>query len=163
MGEAEALAMTNESELDGRAGRLIEQALALDPNSGKALFFGAAAAVRRGQLALGQERFQKILSMNPPQGIRPILQQQIDGLDRKLGGGRLPMATSTCRRKPSSRSCAPQIPTPRCASTSSSLPHLSQGTPDAATPLFVFVRDPGQPGPPLAAKRLAAVSRRMWN
>jgi cytochrome c-type biogenesis protein CcmH len=33
-------------------------------------------------------------------------------------------------------------------------PALSKTAPDAA-PLFVFVRDPAQPGPPLAAKRLA--------
>ena len=31
-GEAEALALTDENELDGRAGRLIERALAVDPN-----------------------------------------------------------------------------------------------------------------------------------
>jgi cytochrome c-type biogenesis protein CcmH len=34
-------------------------------------------------------------------------------------------------------------------------PALSKSAPDAA-PLFVFVRDPGRPGPPLAAKRLAS-------
>ncbi|HEY1492847.1 MAG TPA: hypothetical protein VGF35_09480, partial [Steroidobacteraceae bacterium] len=44
IGEAEALALSDESELAGRAGRLIEQALVLQPGSGKALFFGAAAA-----------------------------------------------------------------------------------------------------------------------
>src|SRR6266480_489069 len=47
-GEAEALALTDESELNGRAGRLIERALALAPDSGKALFFGGAVAARRG-------------------------------------------------------------------------------------------------------------------
>ena len=87
VGEAEALTMADESELDGRAGRIIEQALALDPNSGKALFFGAAAAVRRGELALGKERFEKLLSMNPPEQIRPILQQQIDGLTQRMAAG----------------------------------------------------------------------------
>ena len=86
VGEAEALTMSDEAELDGRAGRIIEQALVLDPNSGKALFFGAAAAVRRGDLALGKERFQKLLSMNPPEAIRPILQQQIDALERRMAG-----------------------------------------------------------------------------
>jgi cytochrome c-type biogenesis protein CcmH len=85
VGEAESLTMNDEKELDGRAGRLIEQALALDPNSGKALFFGAAAAVRRGELALGKERFQKLLSLNPPEQIRPILEQQIAAIDQRLG------------------------------------------------------------------------------
>ena len=39
-GQAEALVLSDESELDGRAGRLFEQALALEPDSGKALFSG---------------------------------------------------------------------------------------------------------------------------
>jgi cytochrome c-type biogenesis protein CcmH len=156
VGEAEALTMADENELDGRAGRLIEKALALDPNSGKALFFGAAAAVRRGELALGKERFQKLLSLNPPEQIRPILEQQIASIDQRLAGG---------------TGAAPHAAGPSAASASTSAtpaaggaevrvhielsPQLSKSAPDAA-PLFVFVRDPDQPGPPLAAKRLAS-------
>ena len=86
VGEAEALTMNDESELTGRAGRLIEQALQIDPTYAKALFFGGAAAARRGELALGKERFQKLLSLNPPEGIKPILQQQIDAIDQQMSG-----------------------------------------------------------------------------
>ena len=155
VGEAEALTMADESELDGRAGRIIEQALVLDPNSGKALFFGAAAAVRRGELALGKERFEKLLSMNPPEQIRPILQQQIDGLTQRIaaaanGGPAMTGANGGGGPAP-----------PNAANSNAAVrvhielsPALSKAAPDAA-PLFVFVRDPGQPGPPLAAKRLA--------
>jgi cytochrome c-type biogenesis protein CcmH len=158
VGEAEALTMSDESELDGRAGRIIEQALALDPNSGKALFFGAAAAVRRGELALGKERFEKLLSMNPPEQIRPILQQQIDGLTQRIAaagnGGAGPAMGGATASSPGA--------TPANAANANAAvrvhielsPALSKNAPDAA-PLFVFVRDPGQPGPPLAAKRLA--------
>ena len=85
-GEAEALALNDESELDGRAGRLIEQALALEPDSGKALFLGAAVAARRGELPLARERFAKLLALNPPQGIRPMIEQQIAAIDEKLAG-----------------------------------------------------------------------------
>ncbi len=166
VGEAEALTMSDEAELDGRAGRIIEQALTLDPNSGKALFFGAAAAVRRGDLALGKARFEKLLSLNPPEAIRPILQQQIAGLEQRManagsggvgtgGAGNGPMASG------SASSSAPTA-SPTSANAGSAAvrvhielsPALSKTAPDAA-PLFVFVRDPGQPGPPLAAKRLA--------
>ena len=83
-GEAEALALSDESELDGRAGRLFEQALALEPDSGKALFFGAAVAGRRGDLPLARQRFAKLLSLNPPQAIRPMIEQQIAAIDEKL-------------------------------------------------------------------------------
>ena len=160
VGEAETLTMSNESELDGRAGRLVEQALALDPTSGKALFFGAAAAVRRGQLALGRERFQKLLGMNPPEAIRPILEQQIAAIDQRLAGN-APSGTA-------SGNATPGAPVTASASTAEAnkesaavrvhidlSPQLSKAAADAA-PLFVFVRDPGQPGPPLAAKRLAS-------
>jgi cytochrome c-type biogenesis protein CcmH len=153
VGQAEALTMSDESELDGRAGHLIEQALALDPNSGKALFFGAAAAVRRGQLALGRERFAKLLDQNPPDAIRPILQQQIAALDARLAGS----AAGANAAAPSASSAS----TPGTGANTAAVrvhielsPKLSQVAADAA-PLFVFVRDPGQPGPPLAAKRLA--------
>jgi cytochrome c-type biogenesis protein CcmH len=163
VGEAEALTMGNEAELDGRAGRIIEQALVLDPNSGKALFFGAAAAVRRGDLALGKERFQKLLSMNPPEAIRPILQQQIDGLERRMadnGKGGAAAATGGAI----TAGAAGPTEGGRASDAANSgaavrvhidlSPALSKSAPDAA-PLFVFVRDPAQPGPPLAAKRLA--------
>jgi len=76
-GEAETLALTDESELNGRAGRLIERALVLAPDSGKALFFGAAVAARRGDLPLARERFVKLLGMDPPANVRPLIEQQI--------------------------------------------------------------------------------------
>ena len=157
VGEAEALTMSDEAELDGRAGRIIEQALVLDPNSGKALFFGAAAAVRRGDLALGKERFQKLLSMNPPEAIRPILQQQIDGLERRMAG-----TGDAGAAAPVGGGASAANGTIAAAANSAAVrvhielsPELSKTAPDAA-PLFVFVRDPAQPGPPLAAKRLAS-------
>jgi len=85
-GEGEALALSDESELDGRAGRLFEQALALEPRSAKALFFGAAVATRRGDLPLARERFAKLLELDPPQAIRPMIEQQITAIDEKLSG-----------------------------------------------------------------------------
>ena len=151
VGEAEALTMSDEKELDGRAGRIIEQALALDPNSGKALFFGAAAAVRRGELALGKERFQKLLSQNPPEQIRPILEQQIAAIDQRLasngqGGGATGSAATAVATD--SKGAAVRVHIDLS-------PQLSKTASDGA-PLFVFVRDPEQRGPPLAAKRLAS-------
>jgi cytochrome c-type biogenesis protein CcmH len=86
VGLGEALALENEAHLDGRAGRIFEQALALDPTSGKALFYGAATALRRGDLALARQRFTSLLALNPPADIRPLLQAQIDAIDRQLAG-----------------------------------------------------------------------------
>lgn len=148
-GEAEALALSDESELDGRAGRLIERALAIDPDSGKALFFGATTAERRGDLPLARQRFAKLLTMNPPDNLRPMLEQQLRGIDQKLAAG--PASASPAAKGPSS------APSPANGGAvvrvnvtlSSAIPRVSDGV-----PLFVFVRDPQQAGPPLAVKRL---------
>ena len=84
VGEAEAMILIRDSSLDGEAGRLIEQALLIDPNSPKALFFGAAAALRRGDLPLARARFVKLLAMNPPEKVKVVLKQEIAGIDSKL-------------------------------------------------------------------------------
>ena len=158
VGEAEALTMNDEAELQGQAGRLIEQALTLDPDSPKALFFGGAAAIRRGELALGKERFQRLLSLNPPEAIKPILQQQIDSIDQRIAA-----ANGTAPPKGAAGAPVAANATATAANTGNTAvrvhielsPTLSKDSSDAA-PLFVFVRDPGQPGPPLAVKRLAS-------
>jgi len=143
-GEAEALTLTDESELTGRAARLIERALTLAPDSGKALFYGAAVAERRGDLALARARFAKLLSLNPPADVRPVIEQQISALDARLAAGPAAAASAT---PPAGNAAAAQV---RVNVT------LAPGLAAAAgsAPLFVFVRDPGRPGPPLAVKRL---------
>jgi cytochrome c-type biogenesis protein CcmH len=148
-GEAEALALSDESELDGRAGRLFEQALALDPDSGKTLFFAAAVAARRGDLPLARQRFAKLLSLNPPQAIRPMIEQQIAAIDEKLSGS--PTKAAAVQQGESAGAAGTAaMPTVRVNVTLA--PSLESAAGAAA--LFVFVRDPARGGPPLAVKRL---------
>jgi cytochrome c-type biogenesis protein CcmH len=148
-GEAEALALSDESELDGRAGRLFEQALALEPDSAKALFFGGAVAARRGDLPLARQRFAKLLSLNPPQAIRPMIEQQIAAIDEKLTA--TPTSAAAVQQgHPTPAVDAAGAPTVRVNVTLS--PSLASAA--GASPLFVFVRDSAQAGPPLAVKRL---------
>ncbi len=151
IGQAEALALGDETELDRRAGRLVEQALALDPDSGKALFFGAAAAMRRGELPVARERFVKLLSLNPPDNIKPLLQKQIEAIDQRLAGGPAQDAGARPAARP---------PVAAATDTGAKVrinvmlaPGLAQSA-SGSSPLFVFVRDPQRPGPPLAVKRL---------
>ena len=87
VGEAEAISLINDAQITGQAGQLIERALAIDPTSPQALFFGAAAALRRGELPLARARFSKLLALNPPQRIKTILEQEISGIDRQLAAG----------------------------------------------------------------------------
>lgn len=149
VGEAQALAMSDPAELDGRAARLIERALVVAPDSTKALFFGAAVAARRGDLPLARQRFTRVLASNPPDAVRSFLEQQITAIDRQLdAAGAAPSAAP-----PNAVSPAP------AAATSVRVrimlaPALKESA--GAFPLFVFVRDPAHPGPPLAVRRLAS-------
>ncbi|HKT74631.1 MAG TPA: hypothetical protein VJQ47_17225 [Steroidobacteraceae bacterium] len=161
VGEAEALALSDETELDRRAGRLVERALAVDPSSGKALFFGAAAALRRNDLPLARERFAKLLSFNPPESIRPMIEQQIAAIDQRLSGhaaaGEAPAAgmSGPVAARAAQAGSAAGVGTNAAVRVQVTLsPELAAAARDA--PLFVFVRDPAQPGPPLAVKRLSS-------
>lgn len=161
VGLAEALVLTDETELDGRAGQYIEKALELDPKSGKAQFYGAAAALRRGDLRLARERFTALLSLDPPANVRPIIEQQIAAIDERLGAaGTSGGSGETTRSAPASASAAatpsaPAKPVPSVRVRVTLSPKLS-GSVTADAPLFVLVRDPRQAGPPLAVKRLSS-------
>ena len=87
IGQAEALTLMDDTALNGEAGRLIERALQIDPSSPQALFFGAAAALRRGELPLARARFAKLLALNPPASIKTILEREISAIDQKIGAG----------------------------------------------------------------------------
>lgn len=149
IGMAEVLASMDERELTGRAGELFERALALDPKAAKALFFGAVVAMRRGDLPLARARFASLLQLNPPESIRPLLEQQVAALDRQIAAG---PAAGAAAAAPAAVAAAP--------ATASVRVKVSAGADVIAhagdAPLFVFVRDPDSPGPPLAVKRLAA-------
>jgi cytochrome c-type biogenesis protein CcmH len=160
VGEAEALVLSDASQIDGRAGRLVEQALAIDTSSGKALFYGAASAERRGDLPTARDRFTRLLALNPPANVRPLIEQQIEAINQQMGGaaGRQPAAPSQGANKaPSSvaDSGASSAGTPAVRVTVTLAPKLAASASGTA-PLFVFVRDPQQPGPPLAVKRLTS-------
>jgi cytochrome c-type biogenesis protein CcmH len=152
LGLAEVLISQDDTALVGRAGQLVERALMLAPTSPKALFYGAAAAIQRKQLPLARERFVTLLAENPPENVRPIIQQQIDAIDQALGGGTKPAADAPTG--PAAAATA-DATTARVRINITVAPSLKLGD-EAHAPLFVFVRDPRAAGPPLAVKRLAA-------
>lgn len=170
VGLAEALAVQDETQLEGRAGDLIERALELDPTAGKALFYGGAAALRRGDLPKARQRFAALLLLDPPENVKEVIQQQITAIDQQMGGAPAGAGNVAASPQPSAPAVAtsPPPPAPNASEnttaanagpvavkvTVSLSPKLSADLP-ASAPLFVFVRDPNQPGPPLAVKRLS--------
>lgn len=180
VGLAEGLAVEDESSLAGRAGQLIEKALAIDPTSAKALFMGAAAALHRGDLPLARQRFAALLALDPPDAVKSLIEQQVSAIDHQLasnGAGAGPPAAGGASAggagvPAGAASAAGEGQAPGVARST------GMGDPPAAAaqraairirvalspklgyeqtegvPLYVFVRDPKQPGPPLAVKRL---------
>jgi cytochrome c-type biogenesis protein CcmH len=180
LGMGEALVLGDENELSGRGGKLIEQAIALEPQNGRALFYGAAAALRRNELPLARQRFVDMLALNPPDNVRPILEQQIGLIDQKLGQdgqsgetspstgpaagqgagqGRgpavaaVPGSSGSNPQQAANESATGAVPPVRVRVT---LAAKLNGNELSSSPLFVLVRDPRQAGPPLAVKRLRA-------
>ena len=138
LGEAQALMLTQQHALTGHAGDLVERALAHAPNDPQALFFGAVVALHRGEWVLARRRFTRVLALAPPPDIRHIVTQQLAAIDQHLG-----------TKTPISPSAGSAVIRVRLELS----PALAHAAPHSA-PLFVFVRDPHHPGPPLAVKRL---------
>lgn len=148
----EALALTDEASLTGRAGKLFESVLSKEPNHPKALWYGGIASLRSGDLRQGRDRFQMLMAQNPPPEVRGVLERQIQDLDEQLGEGGKASATPPA----SGAQAAPAVAGSRAIPISISLsPQLSQQVP-AAMSLFVLARDPSGGGPPLAVKRHTA-------
>jgi cytochrome c-type biogenesis protein CcmH len=150
-GWAEALVLSDPAEIEGRASRLFEQALAIDPDERRALFFTALAAQRRGETDLAIRRYQRLIDLGAPDNVRPILEQQIATL-RALPPA-APGAAGPAPAGASPEAGAAADPTVRVRVAVD--PAIANTLP-AGAPLFVFVRALGQPGPPLAVRRLDA-------
>jgi cytochrome c-type biogenesis protein CcmH len=152
IGMAEAMVMQSNGAVDPRAARMFEQALTLEPNSEKALFYSAVAAQRRGETPLAISRFEKMLQLDPPENVRNILQQQIVALRASIATGG---ASGTSAPGAGPAAAAAVSETPHVLVAVSIKPALAREVAPGST-LFVFVRAPGRPGPPLAVKRLPA-------
>jgi cytochrome c-type biogenesis protein CcmH len=140
-GVADILVALDMEELRGRAGRLYERALELDPSSEKAMFYSAFAALGRGDSDIARERFNRMLARNPREDVRALIQQGLQRLDEPAGAAGQATATAAAAAKISVRV--------------SLSPALAKLIPADAV-LFVAARDPQAPGPPFAVKRLPA-------
>jgi cytochrome c-type biogenesis protein CcmH len=141
IGLGEALALTDEASLSGRAGRLFEVALAKSPNNPKALWYGGMAALRAGDLRRGRDRFQLLLAQNPPDNIRALLERQVQDLNEQLGESGAGRVAGEGSMKPA-----------RSLRVAVSLAPEIEAKLDTPLRLFVLARDPAG-GPPLAVEQ----------
>jgi len=144
IGEAESMVALDSSTLSGGAGKLFEHAMELEPGNPKAMFYGAFAALARGELPKARERFRGLLALNPPPQVRAILEKRLADIEAAYDGANPaePAGTDDAGA--------------RIAVRVTLAPALAARVP-AEAPLFVAARDPKSPGPPFAVKRLPAV------
>ena len=141
-----AILSRDNTPIEGRTRELIDSALALDPNNPAALFYSGVAAANRGDTDTAATHFEKLLGLNPPEEIRPILEQRI-----AEWRGQIPPAVDM--------SGHPEIPAEAAASDAiiSARVSLSDEVLGAMTgdaTVFLIARDPAAPSPPIAVSRL---------
>jgi cytochrome c-type biogenesis protein CcmH len=137
----EVVLLSDGRTLNGRAGELFENALAVAPGNQKALFYAGMAAVERGDKELGAQRWEALLASSPPQNIEEILRQQIAEL---RGTG--PVVAETRG--------GDDVVTVRVALGESAVNAVRAVRADST--VFIIARDPAQPSPPIAAVRRRA-------
>ena len=157
-GVAETLLAQDFENIRGAAGRMFERVLEMEPQNPKALLYSALAAMGRGETGPARDRFQRMLALNPREDIRVIIEKQLSALDAaeagQAGVSPAPVAGSG-QPQPEAEGQAQAQPQAQAqvqvhVTVSPSLRY--QLTDQSA--LFVAARDPNQPGPPFAAKRL---------
>lgn len=144
---AEAMALVDPPSLtEGEAGSFFEQVLALSPNNPKALFYGGMRAYGNGDWATARDRWSRLRAMSPPEAVVRMLDERLAEIGAKEGrpaqaraGGQAaaPVLSSSIRL---SLSVAPEL----------------AGRIIDSTPLFIFARQSGGAGPPVAVIRRRA-------
>src|SRR3984893_16660042 len=146
LGLGEAMSLRAGGDITPRAAQLFEEALGLAPANPKALLYGGFAAAVRGDRALARTRWQALKDLHPPPQIEQMLDARIaelgppSGTDASLAGTSASPQGSAAAQVTVNIRIAPAL--------------KSRLKPEA--PLFVFAREPGSQGPPLAAKRLTS-------
>jgi len=130
----EAILLGDSRTIVGRAGLLFDNALALEPNNPKALFYAGLVAIERNEPELAASHWEVLLATSPSSNIEGILRQRIAEL---RGTDSMP---------------APQTSGATIvANVVLGAEAEAAGIPDST--VFIIVRNPEQPSPPIAAVR----------
>jgi len=139
LGLAEALVLLDPDEGAGQASQLVDEALAAEPQNPKGLWYGGLLARARDDRALAISRWETLLALGPPDQVRGVLERELASL-RGNGTTGSPVVPSGGARVGVRISVDPAL----------------SGRIQPGAALFVFVRDGGDTGPPLAAVRAEA-------
>jgi len=159
LGLGEALSVRAGGEITAQASQLFEEALQQAPQNPKALFYAGFAAAIRGDTRLARQRWQALKSLHPPEEIEQMLDARLAELGPEPGPGAAgsgaagTVQSGTNSSAVGTNTSATASAGPQVDVNISIAPALKARVTSGA-PLFVFAREPGGAGPPLAAKRL---------
>jgi cytochrome c-type biogenesis protein CcmH len=142
-GFAESLVLNDEREIDGRAAEMFEQALAMEPDNARALWYGGIVAYRRGDLMLAQQRWVELQNHDLPPELRQVVAERLAEIDKSQG------------KSPAVAAAAPATPITGSIQLSIDIASSLAGKVAQGATLFVIARR-GEGGPPLAVVRRAA-------
>jgi len=151
LGLGEALSLRAGGNVTPPAGDLFERAVALEPDNPMALLYSGFGAATRGDRATARQRWLKLKGMHPPAEIDAMLNDRIaelgtSDLEQGPAAAGAPVAGAT-------GPAAAALATVNIRIAPALKSHLT-----GDVPLFVFAREPGGGGPPLAAKRLTSAA-----
>ena len=157
MGLGEAMSLRAGGEITPPAAQLFEEALSEAPGNPQALLYGGFAAASRGDRALARSRWETLKGMHPPPQIVQMLDARIAELGAPGSGADSSGVAPTGTNASSAGTNASDggLSAADVTVNISIAPALKSRLVSEA-PLFVFAREPGSKGPPLAAKRLTS-------
>jgi cytochrome c-type biogenesis protein CcmH len=166
MGLGEAMSLRAGGDITPRAAQLFEEALALAPANPKALLYGGFAAAVRGDRALARTRWQALKDLHPPPQIVQMLDARIAELGPAAGtsaagraaAGAADAAPAGTSASPAGTSASSGALNGADVTVNISIAPALKSRLVSEAPLFVFAREPGSQGPPLAAKRLTSTA-----
>jgi len=133
---AESLALFDRASLTGLGAELLDKALTIDPLDARGLWWGGVSAMESGDDELAAQRWQELLKQDPPEALANTVREQLSRIGvqaappiQEAGGG-------ISVRIAVSDELAKQV------------------SPNMV--LYLFARDPGAAGPPLAVVRHVA-------
>jgi cytochrome c-type biogenesis protein CcmH len=164
LGLGEALSVRAGGNVTPPAGDLFERAVALEPDNPRALLYSGFGAATRGDRATARQRWLKLKGMHPPAEIDAMLNDRIAELGTSdleqrpavgapLAGSTGPAAAAAAAGAGAAAGSSAALATVNLRLAPALKSHLT-----GDVPLFVFAREPGGGGPPLAAKRLTSAA-----
>src|SRR5450631_2385651 len=156
LGLGEAMSLRAGGNITPEAAKLFEQALGIEPGNPKALLYGGFAAAARGDVAAARTRWLALKEMHPPAQIEQLLDARIAELGAAEAGNSAAGNTSA-GNAPAGNSPEPAASDADVSVNIRIAPAIKARLTREA-PLFVFAREPGGKGPPLAAERLTSAA-----